>query len=172
MSVAERAEAMDLADELLLRRTLDRRIVSALQQRYDLDGRSAKSLLARARKLFMAAFADGLKQRRVQYLRSLDRLYERAWADGKLNVCVQVLGRIADAEGFAAPLVVQHDDVHQPRSAWELEAEGRPPEDLRYYLAHGHWPEQAPRTAAASGAESGSGGTVVAFPLPAPGGAS
>lgn len=147
LSLFERLEALALADEMLLRMVLPRRLVDTLRERYNLSPKSARRVLAEAEKAVTVAVTEGLAIRRAKVIRTIMRLYERAWTDGKLQTCAGLLKQLADIEGLNRPIKVDVSDERAesgPLTDWERDAAGRPPADIQFYWAHGCWPEHAP----------------------------
>ena len=159
----ERLEALSLVDELLLRQTTERRIGAALRERYMLNGAAVKKLLAEAVEAAQVEVASALATRRSVVLRGLQRLYERAWSEGKLLVCAAVMKQIIEVEGHKRadrldiPL---HDGELSP---WEADAATRSPAELEHYALHGLWPEE--RATGKEPTQVVGGGAAPVFPL-------
>jgi hypothetical protein len=167
LTAYERGEALALADELMLRMVIPRRIVAALRQQYSISGGCAKRLLDQAGEAVDKVISTGLARRREQHIRAQCRLYERAWTDGKLSICLGVLRAIAEVEGFNRPIQIETTATGVGAgevSAWERDAAGRPPGDIQHYLAHGCWPEESPNPPNGSGAPDATAARFV-FPL-------
>jgi hypothetical protein len=166
LSAYERGEALALADEAMLRLVLPRRITALLRQQYSMSQNAAKRLLAEAEAAVDEAMSTGIARRRQGHIRSLARLYERAWLDGKLAVGLGVLKAIADVEGYNRAIKVDVSDARSDadiESDWDRDAAGRPPAEIQYYLAHGCWPEESPTPTNGAGAATEAPGFV--FPL-------
>lgn len=155
LTAFERLEALALADEMMLRHVVDRRVEAALRERYRLSASGARRVLREALRAADEALAEGLAHRRAVYVRSLSRLYERAWAEGKLGTCVATARLIADAEGHNRPQRV----LLQPASADPVEAEfqGRSESELEHYAVHGRWPEGSAPVVAGSAQQATNG---------------
>lgn len=145
LTEAERAEAMLVAEELLIQRSSPQSVGRALRQEYGVSEAQARDIVTAV----LRQFSDDVKaysgERRAQHVRVLDRLFNRAWTDGKLQVCVEVERLLQKVEGHEAP---RRHVVDMPQAqAADKEFEGRTPDDLLYYAEHGYFPEDAPKAA-------------------------
>ncbi len=161
LSLMDKRDAMQAAEEMLMRRVTERAIAIALMARYDISLRSGQRLVSEAIKEMVWAVNKAATHRRAQQIASLDRLYERCLDAGKFQAAIATQKLLAKIEGNEKPLKHHHMELPAPVAPDKDEFDGRSIEDLDYYVEHGHFPEEAAGAVEDVTAE-GSGST---FPL-------
>lgn len=147
---------MVLAEALLLQRHRRGTVIRMLmepEERVDgkLTGKGGLGLTDRQARLILGKVEQEWREqgeeiradaRRSQIL-TLNNLYQTAFEERKLNVCVQIMGLLAKIQGTLAPLRLQ---VDQPLpGAGDDEYADRSISELNYFAEHGEWPAEGGR---------------------------
>lgn len=140
----ERQEALLLAQELLAQAQVPAVVRRAIQQAYPhMSATMAAKTVREAARLVIAAIEENTEELRSKVVTRADALYRRALRDGKLSVCVELLKLQARLYGVERPTEIRHSGAVAVRD----EFDGRTDDELRYYLEHGAFPDEAPAAA-------------------------
>jgi hypothetical protein len=138
----EKQEALLLAQELLSQAQVPDVVRRALKSAYP---RMSATMVARtvreAQRLVLATIDESVEQLRGKVVARSDALYRRALRDGKLTVCVELLKLQSKVYGIERPTEVRHSGAVVVRDDFDDRSEA----DLRFFLDHGCFPEEAPK---------------------------
>jgi len=152
----ERVEALALADELLVQRVPDARILKALRERYSLSVKGARQLFDLAVRGMQEVVAAGVGRRRAQAIRTAERIVERALREGKLGTAIQAHRQLCEIEGHFRPVRIEIDRG-SAESEEDREFAGRSAAELEHYATSGRWPDEEARSAVAAAASRSNG---------------
>lgn len=142
----ERAEAVTVAEDLLLSRTTERQVILVLVEQYAISEYVARKLIRKAEEGIAAQVERQRPLRRTQLIAGLDIVFNKAVETGRLSAAVSVLRLQAKVEGHERrPKAESGPEVPRaPAKDPDAEYANRTTEELEYCLEHGHWPEDAP----------------------------
>lgn len=147
LSLMDKRDAMEAAEEMLMRRVTERAIAHALMVKYDISLRTGQRIVSEAIKEMVWAVNKAATHRRAQQIASLDRLHERCLDAGKFQAAIATQKLLARIEGNEKPKKHEHRGLPAPpvREAAEMDEfddTSRSIADLDHYAEHGHWPEE------------------------------
>lgn len=137
---ATRLQARYVAEDMIAELEPERKIIAAIQHQFSVSEQVARDVYGEAWALLAQAEAVDRATRRGRLERTLEALYRKALVARQFGVCTRIAKQLADLFGVNAPIKVE--GLGQTLGG---EEEGRTDAELEYYVAHGHYPEEAPR---------------------------